>query len=176
MDASPIPQTSITKHILLLGEDEESSKLLEGNICVVDITLLFDKAVLKTDHHSADSLIGIANLQKDLPTECCFKIGYFNTQIMKILHESIQDMKLLEVAHVSFELDPILLNESFKQLPNKNRIFLDLKFQLHLKERSKSRTNLFFNISFKFKTFICHKRNINERRRTFKIGGHMAQT
>ena len=51
----------------------------------------------------------------------------------------LQDMKMNELAEVSFELNPCLLDEAFKQ-SKQPKIFLDLKFALHLHEKLSKKT------------------------------------
>ena len=136
--------TSISKTIIQRGNEEDCGQLITGDVCQIGIKLLFEPKCLETGSHDATSLLGISNLSNDQETACFIKIGYFNTQISKILHESIQQMRLGEVACISFELDPTLLDESFRFVGEKSKptIFLDLKFQINVRQRIKG--ELFF--------------------------------
>lgn len=128
-------ETPITKCILEKGIESEMSQPIDGDIYEIGIKLLFDKKVLKTDHFSSDSLIGISNLCMDKSSRCYIKIAYYNTQIMHILHQAIKKMYLQELAHISFEFDPDLLNENFKETESnkkESKVYLDLKFEINL--------------------------------------------
>ncbi len=129
---------SFTKNTIQEGTEDQ---LVYGDVCEVQIKLTFDPQVLRTDSFSSDSLLGTSRLRMHAPTSCFIKLGYFNTQIMRILHEIIQQMKVEEIANVSFELDPDLLDESFKKLskPNESKVYLDLSFDINLVRHVKER-------------------------------------
>ena len=113
----------------------EDRQLVYGDVCEVQIKLLFDPQVLRTDFFSSDSLLGISGLRMDEPISCFIKLGYFNTQIMRILHEIVQQMSVQEMAVASFELDPDQLDEGFKRpkrIANEKKVYLDLGFELNL--------------------------------------------
>lgn len=110
--------------------------------------LLFDKSCLKRSlANDPDRLIGF-NLNSDHLTLVRQRLGYFNSQITKILQRIIQTMRLNEKAHISFELDPDLLNESFQNEKVDNKIYLDLKFEIILTKIEKNDPNqsLIYNL------------------------------
>lgn len=123
-------EIDFTKTVLEDGDPDVVAE--EGECFEIEAKLMFDKSVLKTNEHDADTLIGFT-LNSDHSVLVRQRLGYFNSQICKILHGVIRGMRLNEKAHVSFELDPYLLDESFQQHETKNeKIFFDLKFELRL--------------------------------------------
>lgn len=127
-DKAPIT-TQVTTSII---QESPGYEFLDfGNVCEISLRLLFDKDILKTETHSADTLIGISNLRKDEPCKCIIKLGYYNSEISKLLHESIQKLKIGQLAHISFELDPELLIEGNEPLKKaENKIYIDIKFEV----------------------------------------------
>lgn len=127
-DKAPIT-TQVTTSII---QESPGNEFLDfGNVCEISLRLLFDKDILKTETHSADTLIGISNLRKDESCKCIIKLGYYNSEISKLLHESIQKLKIGQLAHISFELDPELLIEGNEPLKKaENKIYIDIKFEV----------------------------------------------
>ena len=131
-------QINFTKNVIETGLSDQLVE--EGEWFEIEAKLMFDKSVIHNLVHESDRLIGF-NLNTDRFTTVRMRMGYFNSQICKILHTIIQDMRLNEKAHVSFELDPDLLNESFREnkLSKKSdKIYLDLKFEIFFKTIEKS--------------------------------------
>ena len=148
-DKAPIT-TQVTTSII---QESPGNEFLDfGNVCEISLRLLFDKDILKTETHSADTLIGISNLRKDEPCKCIIKLGYYNSEISKLLHESIQKLKIGQLAHISFELDPELLIEGNEPLKKaENKIYIDIKFEVAVLRKIESK----FQIrSYIQKTFL----------------------
>ena len=139
-------EIDFTKTIIEHGDP--SYIVEEGEWFEFESKLLFDKSCLKRSlANDPDCLIGF-NLNSDNLTLVRQRLGYFNSQITKILQRIIQTMRLNEKAHISFELDPDLLNESFQNEKVDNKIYLDLKFEIILTKIEKNDPNqsLIYNL------------------------------
>ena len=100
---------AFTKSILVEGDADDNAKLMEGKVISflitkwlenfyklnagewfeVSIKLMFEKSILKSDFHDADTLLGIKSLRTDSFTKVQLQMGYFTTQITKILHRFV---------------------------------------------------------------------------------------
>lgn len=122
-----------TKNIIREGLEDQ--QLVNGDVCEIQIKLLFDPQILRTDFFSSDSLLGISGLRMEEPISCFIKLGYYNTQIMRIVHEIVQQMRVQELAMASFEMDPAQLDEGLKRpkrIDGDEKVYLDLGFELNL--------------------------------------------
>jgi hypothetical protein len=109
----------------------------------IKVKALFDPVVLKITGKDSNDLIGF-KCSKDDFNVVQLRLGYYTTQINKVLHEAIGQMRLNEIAHVSFEMEKNHLFESkanlkkcLKSNANNPSIFLDIKFEIHLIEIEK---------------------------------------
>ena len=125
-----------TRSVLEKGEDPELI-VSQGQWCQIQIKRLFDSAILKTPDFDCEKLIGL-DVGSDDYKIVRIRLGYFNTLIASVIHRAVQQMKLNELAQVSFEMDPYILDETFTPRANKTdkneRIFLDLNFEIRLVE------------------------------------------
>lgn len=139
----------------------------EGEWFEFECKLMFDKSIIKTIVHSSDQLIGF-DANSDTFTLVRQRSGYFNSQICKILHRCIQLMRLNERSEISFELNPLLLNESFqsKVLENK-KCYLDLKFEIFLKNIEKLESQPIYSLS-RNKLIVLSNEHKSEANELFK--------
>jgi tetratricopeptide (TPR) repeat protein len=156
-------QIDFTKNVIEAGLSENLVE--EGEWFEIEAKLMFDKLVLSTLVHDSDRLIGF-NLNNDQLKTVRMRMGYFNSQICKILQTIIRGMRLNEKAQISFELDPDLLDESFredKQSKKSEKIYLDLKFEIFLKTIEKSAIPVYkLNINHLLAISNEHKLEANE--------------
>lgn len=141
-DKVPISTQVTTSIIQESFISDENSFLDFGDVCEIELRLLFNKDLLKTEFHSSDALIGIPNLRKDIPSKNVIKLGYYNSQISKLLHESIQKIKIGQLAHISFELDPELLlegNQPTKCSNQSGKVYFDVKFEAKVLRKIESK-------------------------------------
>lgn len=107
----------------------------EGQWFKIECKRMFDSSLLSIHNRDFDSLIGFST-DKEKYTEVRLRMGYFKTQLERILHNAIRQMRLNESAQISFEVDPDLLDESLTNLKKNHdkseKIYIDLKFDINL--------------------------------------------
>ncbi|CAF0706673.1 unnamed protein product [Brachionus calyciflorus] len=133
IDSEPDDQVDFTLCVLEPGD--LNTIVEEGEWCTIEITKLFDTSILKSLGFDLDNLLGFILNKNDTPTSIRLRLGYFNTFLNQIIHKSIYKMKLNERSHLSFEVNPHLLDESLAISDKhhlKEVIFLDLKFDIRL--------------------------------------------
>ena len=168
-------QFEFTKCVLSEGDNTEQV-VTEGQWFTIKCKRLFDSACFKTlfEYPNLDLIIGFKT-EKDSFTNVRLRLGYFNSQISFILHKAICQMRLNELARISFELDPELLDESFKNDKNKadlnKKVYLDINFEINLIEIENFDNMLEFidqrriydlNEYQLFKISVEHKKDANE--------------
>ena len=103
-------QFEFTKCVLSEGDNTEQV-VTEGQWFTIKCKRLFDSACFKTlfEYPNVDLIIGFKT-EKDSFTNVRLRLGYFNSQISFILHKAICQMRLNELARISFELDLSLIH------------------------------------------------------------------
>lgn len=164
-------QIEFTKCILEKGILD--SIVEEGEWFSIEIKKEFDISILKPYGYDLDSLIGFKLNNDNSFTKVRLRLGFFTSVLNQIIHKAIYQMKLKELARVSFEIDPEYLDESLNKRPTKNgsnnkeKIFLDLCFDICLVE-IESNGNRANNVVYKLNEdqlyAICleHKNDANE--------------
>lgn len=131
-----------TKSVLVEGSVDQTPQ--EGQVCSVEVKALFDPAHLETAmttgalkmKRSSEQLIGF-KIGKHEAEMVKFKVGSFTTVINSVLHKAVLQMKLGELAHLSFEIEAYKLDETLQWIgggADRNEVTLDIKFQLTLVE------------------------------------------
>jgi hypothetical protein len=131
-----------TKSVLEEGDSE--LQLKDGQRFSIQLKLLFDPKVLIINKYAAshdlNTLLGF-NPPLDLNESVTIqaRLGFFCSQVSKVIHRAVSQMCLGEKAHVSFELSSLLLDEALKhrklyenQLDQE--VFLDIKLEITLTE------------------------------------------
>ena len=165
-------QIEFTKCVLYKSDNLEEI-VKEGQWFTIKCKQLFDSSVFKTVVKEAkiDDLIGF-KAETDCFTNIRLKMGYYNSQISRVLHKAISQMRLNELSRISFELDPEILDESFKNkkdVRQKEKIYLDINFEINLIEIEAFNENyvdqsLVFNLNEHqlFEISSEHKKDAND--------------
>ena len=128
-------ETEFTRCVL--KESDTEVIVEEGEWFDMEIKPMFDLSILRFGSLDHEALLGF-RLSRDVFTLIRQRLGYFNSQVNKILHRILRHMRLGETSQISFEIDPDLLNEAFaKNEQNSNKVYLDLKFEINLIEIEK---------------------------------------
>jgi FK506-binding protein 4/5 len=124
-------RTEFSKYTLEKGDSDQIVE--EGEWFQVELKALFNLESLTGLNQNHETLLGL-RLHTDKFSVLRQRMGYFESQVQSVLHRAVAQMKLNEVAHVSFEIDPIVLDESFTEVVDKQKspVFIDLKFELKL--------------------------------------------
>ena len=98
-------------------EEENSDKQVKDNQWfIARIKTLFNQNVIihnKYSSHDIETLLGFKPAQnQDDYVEVKMRLGFYKSQISKIIHRAINQMYLNDKIQISFELNPILLDES----------------------------------------------------------------
>lgn len=159
-------QIEFSKCVLESGNSDLIAE--EGEWFTIDIKNLFDTSVIILNGYDLDRLIGFMLNKDDIYTRIKQRLGYFSTVLNQIIHKAIYQMKLGELAQISFEIDPNALDESFtKNNLNNEVVFLDLKFQIKLVSVEKSANpsdNLIYKLNENHLFDLCkeHKNEAND--------------
>jgi FK506-binding protein 4/5 len=157
-----------TKSIIKHGQDLEAV-VEEGEWFEITIKKMFDTQIITSLGYHIDDLLGFRLNSSDStpPSAVRLRLGYFNTQLSQILHKAVCQMKLNELAHVSFELEPSQLDESFKKTSQAShqQPCLDLKFEINLISIEKTGHYIpIYELDEKQLNTLCleHKNDANE--------------
>lgn len=127
-------RSEFTKCILKSGTANKVCD--EGQWLKASIKKKFNSNLVTSHGHQIDSLLGFKlNPDDEIFTPVRLRLGYYDTYLGKIVHGAIQEMKEGELAHISFELDPRMLDESLATKSASDQVvFIDFKFEIRLDE------------------------------------------
>ena len=123
-------------------EQGENGKIVsEGEWFTIGLKILFEEGVISRVHgYDLENLLGFkltSHDKRNVYSNVRIRLGYFSTLLSQILHRAVTQMKLNELAHISFEIDPLILDESFTKIKANQKnmtetVNLDLKFEVYL--------------------------------------------
>ena len=127
----------------VIEEGNSDKQVKDNQWFIARIKTLFNQNVIihnKYSSHDIETLLGFKPAQnQDDYVEVKMRLGFYKSQISKIIHRAINQMYLNDKIQISFELNPILLDESLKHRKSytnsdKQDVFLDLSFEITLIE------------------------------------------
>ena len=112
----------------------------DGEWFTIKIKRLFDWSLLvtsKLQHKTCDFIGGIDLANADEFYTVRQRMGFFRSQVERVLHKVVAKSRLNDTVHVSFEIDPLVLDESGTCKDDSNgddgkRVSLDLKFEIRV--------------------------------------------
>lgn len=129
-------RVEFTRCVLEKNNNSADSERLgeDGEWLSLEIKRIFDTRLVTSHGHDLTTVLGFRlNPDEGAITSVRLRLGFFETCVGEILHRAIAEMKLGELAQISFELDPrLLLDESSTAPAIDQVVFIDLKFEIRL--------------------------------------------